>query len=301
MNELIQLLEILVLVLFVVPILQIVADDRFRTIFPQVHAALAIVLLGWLLLILGLTIFLPQALLPLALVSTVLLLVSAWRFHAAYGRSQGLPPGSLSPIAAIRGTADRNFFLKQAERHGPFFKFSQISSNVICVVGLDRAQRLLRTHEDALIPSAIPFSKQISGGFLRYMDDETYRVYGNLFRKAFSKSVVDTALPVTRQVTQCELKNMEEACQSVPSHAVNPEPYLKRIVYARSCEIYSAFCPVPRSTDVCNCCLHSLKNVIWRVRLMLGRSRYLTVCGKSCLHNGRICSARAMGRQRCVR
>src|SRR5581483_4683045 len=232
MNELIQLLEILVLVLLVVPILQIVADDRFRTIFPHIHAALAIVLLGWLLLILALTVFLPQALLPLALVSIVLLLVSAWRFRAAYGRSQGLPPGSLSPIAAIRGIADRRYFLKQAERHGPIFKFSQISSNVICAVGLARAQKLLRTHEEALVPSAIPFSKQISGGFLRYMDDETYRVYGNVFRKAFSKSVVDVALPVTREVTRRELKNMEEACQSVPNHAVNPEPYLKRIVYA---------------------------------------------------------------------
>lgn len=150
------------------------------------------------------------------------------------------PPGSLSILHGLRGITDRRFFLKQAARYGPIFKFSQFTSEVVGIVGLERAHKLLREHPHAIAPCPVPFHSQITGGFLRFMDDATYARYGIAFRKAFGKQVVQAAEPVTCQVARRELERLAQASFDADG-GVTPSSSFQTIVFAAFARAFFGF------------------------------------------------------------
>ena len=140
-----------------------------------------------------------------------------------------LPPGSLSLLASFRALGDRDFYRRQAALHGPIFKMAQFHKPVICVTEMSLGHRILRDH-DASIGSALQvFTRDITGGFLRYMDHEQHRFYGPLFRRALAKPILAPSVPTARAVMH--------ACLPQLTGQVPLDPFLlaaTRAVFARA-------------------------------------------------------------------
>lgn len=221
----------------------------FRRVFPRVRAMLAAILLAWCLTLVVLAWYVPVLLHPLALTGGLLAAGAAWRARPDFGRARGLPPGSLSLRASVEGLADREFYLKQAARHGAIFKTAQFHHRVVCVVGLARGHDLLRQHARILGPSTQPFTRQIAGGFLRYMDDEAHAVYGLLFRRALSESVVAASRPAVAAIARSELRQAAIDARGAATGGVCPAPYLRRIVHGAFVQVLFGLQPGSRAFD----------------------------------------------------
>ncbi len=220
--------EIALLLAAAWPVLRVAADRRLRRLFPWAHAAALGLVALWLALVALVVLRFPSALHALAAATALALAGTFVRSRAGLRLERALPPGSLSFSRSIRSVADRRAHLRDAERFGPIFKVAQFHRPVICVVGLERIHRLLREHAPSLAPNRLPLTRDVAGGFLRYMDDETYALYGPLFRRALSQSVVAAAGPSTQDAARRELDRLASDC----SNATTPPPpaeYLDRI------------------------------------------------------------------------
>jgi cytochrome P450 len=207
------------------PLVRLGASRRLAQAFPRAWAAAAGAGVVWLAAAGALAAWAPVALHVLSALALVVLVAGAARARPGFGRSRRLPPGSLSLSRSILALADRRFYQRQAERHGPVFKAAQFHRGAVCVVGLERGHRLLRENADAITSSPLPFSREISGGFLRFMDDETYAVYGPLLRKSLARSVIAPTAPLAAEVARRELARMADA------GPVPPGPYFRRAVH----------------------------------------------------------------------
>jgi cytochrome P450 len=72
---------------------------------------------------------------------------------------------------------------------------SQFGQPMVCVVGLERANRLLLEHDEQLVAPPLPFSRFIVGGYLRYLPEETHAKYRRFFRTLFHSEVIACAEP----------------------------------------------------------------------------------------------------------
>src|SRR5262249_47953574 len=79
-----------------------------------------------------------------------------------------LPPGSLGPRGIAR-FGDDSFYLRAFQRYGPVFKILWNRNLAICIVGLDRARRLLAIHGRALAQLTVDITPLVPKGFLRAM------------------------------------------------------------------------------------------------------------------------------------
>lgn len=172
--------------------------------------------------------YLPVLLLPVSFAAVTVAGASAWIGRVEYGRAQSLPPGSLSLGGSTQALLDRNFYRSTAAKLGPVFKTTQFHQPTVCVVGLDRAQALLRLHEASLGPSVQGFNRAIPQGFLRYMSVETHGVYGPLFRQALSAKVVSHHAVAMAETTGRVLG--DAARKASDMGGVLPDPYLQQIV-----------------------------------------------------------------------
>ena len=210
------------------PAWRLLLNPALRRVAPRQWTALAVVIIVAIVVIVALAVIRPAWLTVVGLVTVPVTSWVGWRGRPAFGRSRGLPPGSLSPRRSIEAVVERGFYSSQARRHGPIFKMAQFQRGVVCVVGLDLGQRLFQEHHAQLGPSVQPFNREIPGGFLRYMDDDTHRRYSSIFRTALSPPVVHASESVTRAAAREELEAM--ALASARGQAVSPEPYLARFV-----------------------------------------------------------------------
>ena len=215
----------LVLVAAPVPALRLPLDRRFRKLFGRTAFLVVVAVGAWWVGVAVLAAVARQGLVVVAVITGVSSLALWWRARPARGRWRGHPRGSLSLTRSLRGLAHRDDYQVQAERFGAIFRMMQPSGPVVCVVGLERGQRIIREHRDAIGPSPLPFTQQVLGGFLRYMDDDVHDVYGPLFRRAMSRAVTDAAAPVARAAMHSEL-------QAIGSDAHDPSPCLQRIARA---------------------------------------------------------------------
>jgi cytochrome P450 len=100
----------------------------------------------------------------------------------------------------VRPWSDPEFYKAQAARYGNVFKMSQFGQPMICIVGLERANRLLLRHDEQLVAPPLPFSRFIEGGYLRYLPEETHATYRRVFRALFYSDVMKNAEPRVRAV-----------------------------------------------------------------------------------------------------
>lgn len=164
-----------------------VVSRAFAGTFPREARWAGCAWLTWCGLVLALCYWLPSQTLPWLLLPVALgwglVAVCDWRSRRDSRRT---PPGQLSLIEGIRALGERDFNLRQFAQCGPLFKMSQFGTPTICVLGLERIERLIKGHSEFLGPSTLPISNGVEGSFLRYMPAETHAVYGKLFRRAMS-------------------------------------------------------------------------------------------------------------------
>lgn len=222
-------LSAVVLVVVVAPVARIVVDREVRQMFPRLALGLAAALVGWWVAVGLLALVRPTWLAAVAAGSLVVAAALRWR---ARSRAGGRPPGSRSISASVRGLAHRDTYQRLADRYGPVFSMSQVTNDVVCVVGLERGQRLLREHREALGPAPLPFTQQLLGDFLRYMDDDTHDRYGPRFRRAMSARVTAAAEPVTRAATAAGLATVRPGGPPVPLEPILAEVARDTVAHA---------------------------------------------------------------------
>jgi len=210
------------------PALRLLARPAFRQVAPRQWLTLAAVVLVSVAVLVILAVYQPDWLPWVTAIVVLCAGASAWRSRVSFGRSRGLPPGSLSPWRSIEALIERDFYSCQAKQYGPVFKMGQFHRGVICVVGLERGHRILRDYRKNLGPSVQPFNLEVPGGFLRYMDDDTHRKYAGLFRASLSPAIVGESEPTTRSAAVDELEDMAKA--SAQGQSISPELFQKRLV-----------------------------------------------------------------------
>jgi len=231
---------LMVVAAVVVPWLRVAGDATFRKVFAPWAVVVIVAAVVWAVAVAMAAVWVPAVLVPAAVVAAAGWVLATWRARRLTGGGHGRPAGSLSVTGSVRALAHRDAYQTDHLRYGPVFTASQFGRPVVCVVGLERGQRLLRGHRDQLGPSPLPFTDQVMGGFLRYMDDDTHDRYGPAFRQAMSRSVAEAALPITQRVVGQELA-------AVTSNPVHPGPAMERI--ARDTLMAALFGIDPTSPD----------------------------------------------------
>jgi retinoid hydroxylase len=201
------LVEIGILVALVAPELRAASSSAYRRVFPYDALRIGIVALAYVAVVAAIAIFQPAWLRMAAAIATVIIIALAWRARPGYGASKRLPPGSLQRLP-VEPWSDPDFYKRQAARYGNVFKMSQFGQPMICVVGLERANRLLLDHDEQLIAPPLPFSRFIDGGYLRYLPEETHATYRKFFRALFHSDVVASAEPRIRSAFARGLASM---------------------------------------------------------------------------------------------
>lgn len=208
---------------------------RLARIAPRMFAAMAVLLLAGASAAMFAALRAPALLHIGAAIAVIVAAVAGWRARPHYGRTRGLPPGSLALSRSIEAVIDREFYTHEWRRHGPIFKMAQFHRPVVCVVGLELAHDLIRSHHAQLGPSPLPWNDELRGGFLRYMDEATHDVYGALFRVALSGAIVEAAEPALRRTARRELEALAATASDAKGGergSAAPGPALDRIVFA---------------------------------------------------------------------
>lgn len=172
------------------PLLRAVSSGTFRRCFKR-HARLAggIVLAGIACVVVA-AFYLPPLHWWFALGALGIWIFEVWRGRTKFGRTRGLPPGSLERFP--KGFWDDHlFFLEQALEHGRVFKSSLFIRPMVCIVDLQLGLDLLRLHDRELLKPAMNFDRIVPGGFLCYMSDDAHSRYRPVLAGAFSKNVAE--------------------------------------------------------------------------------------------------------------
>lgn len=213
------------------PVVRPLGNRALRQRWPIAWLGLAGGVLGWILGVTWMTVSHSGWLHGLAVVTVGLSLLVFWRFRSGFGSQQGLPPGSLSIGDSLAALTDRDFYRDRFERLGPIFKMAQFHQPVICVLGLRRGQELFREQVNSLDPASQGFSRDLAGGFLRYMEPRVYGIYGPLFRAALGAEVSESAEPDARAAARRVFDRMAAASPESGDQGVLLVPHLHEIAF----------------------------------------------------------------------
>lgn len=165
----------------------------------------------------------------IALTAVAIAAAAWWFVRPGYGAGRNLPPGSLSPLGSMRAVLDRDFYRQSFEAHGPMFKMLQFHRPVICVLGIARGKRLIRDHHSMLSPPQQAFSRNVSGGFLRYMSPEVHSRYAPRIRAAMRGRVVDAASDDIDAELRRQLERFADRPGSGSNPGFDPKPMVEAI------------------------------------------------------------------------
>jgi cytochrome P450 len=156
-------------------------------------------------------------------------LLAALRARPGYGRSRGLPPGSLGFAVSLDALAKPDFYADAARRWGPVFKMSQFHRPVVCVVDLPLGLELLESGKKNLAQPRLPFGRLSPGNYIEFMNDAQHTRYRGILRTALSGRVLAECRPGVEAVVYHQLSQMASA---TGGHGVDPEEFLDRIAFA---------------------------------------------------------------------
>jgi cytochrome P450 len=186
--------QVAILIALVAPELRAASSSAYRRVFPFDALRIGAGAVGYVAVVLGIAVWRPGWLPIPTMIAVVVIAYLIWRARPNYGVADRLPPGSLERLP-VRPWSDPEFFKRQAARYGNVFKMSQFGQPMVCIVGLERANRLLRQYDEQLVAPPLPFSRFIEGGYLRYLPEETHARYRKFFRALFHSDVVRNAEP----------------------------------------------------------------------------------------------------------
>ena len=212
------------------PVYRLVSLPSFRREFACLAIRVAILIASYFVFLVVITVFLPQMIVPMAIIAACLLIAERWRARADFGRSSNLPPGRLTLVPRGPWVDDR-FFGKQADKYGPVFKMSQFFRPMVCVLGPREGLQLFRESSDKLITPPMRFSAFIPNGFLRYMEPAVHEKYRAIFRRAFSKAVLDECRPCFEATLARDLSRMAALSRKQSGNGIHPASYISDIVF----------------------------------------------------------------------
>jgi len=131
----------------------------------------------------------------------------------AVGVGPRVPPGPLGPFSIAR-FGDERFYSRRFRRYGPIFKVLWNQNVTICIVGFERARRLLAAHGRALLPLTIEIESFVPFGFMRRMDPEPHARYRGLFVVALRVNPAITWEDDLRALIREELARLASALPS---------------------------------------------------------------------------------------
>jgi hypothetical protein len=243
------LLDFVFLALAAWPLVRLIGRRDFRQIAPLHHAALVALLVLGIALAVALALTRPLWLHVATITLVLMALWAAWFARVSYGRDRGLPPGSFSLWESLEGVFDFWFYREQFRRHGPVFKMLQFNQPTICVLGLERAHHLMREYEAELGPATLPFTEDIEGTFMRYMDGETHATYGRLFQEAINVGVATSLRPRIAERAREELAQAAELDRSSGGRGVSLDQFFERIVFTSFLETLFGFSPGSEASE----------------------------------------------------
>ena len=141
----------------------------------------------------------------------------------AFGRSRGLPPGSLGLAASLDAIDDATFYARAASRWGPVFKMRQMHQPVACVTDLPMSVALMRSGDEALVQSNWSFSRLVPGGYLEFMNGESHARYRSVLAAGFLSHAAEEWQLVITDVVRQQLAAMTG---SSTEDGIDPEPHL---------------------------------------------------------------------------
>lgn len=230
-----QLLEIGVLSALAWPGIRAASSSAYWRVFPFDTVRISAATIAYLAAVAALALYAPQWLRPLSLPAAAAISYLLWRARPSFGIASGLPPGSLQPLP-VRPWSDPEFYAKQARRYGEIFKMSQFGRPMVCVLGLDRANRLLLSHDEQLVAPPLPFNRFIEGGYLRYLPEESHARYRRVFRALFHSEVMATVEPHIATVFRDALRTM--AAESTSTGGIAVKPAFMRMMFAAWTQLF---------------------------------------------------------------
>jgi cytochrome P450 len=227
--------QVAILVALVAPELRAASSRAYRRVFPFDALRIGAGAIGYVVIVVGLAVLRPGWLLVPTLIALGVIAYLAWRARPSFGVADRLPPGSLERLP-IRPWSDPEFYKTQAARYGNVFKMSQFGQPMICIVGLERANRLLLQHDEQLVAPPLPFSRFIEGGYLRYLPEETHAKYRKFFRTLFYSDVIKNA---ESRVSAAFARGFDAMCaQSAASGSVRVREATMRMMFAAWGELF---------------------------------------------------------------
>jgi cytochrome P450 len=175
---------------------------------------------AWSIAAAGASVAAPGMIIPTSIAGAALAICLSRGHLASWLAPRPLPPGSMSFASGLRGLARRTFYLDGCAQWGPVFRSTQFGAPIICVVGMDRICHLMRNHAADLGPSPLVFLREISGSFLRYMDDEKHATYGGLIRRAMTDSIPSEAGERMKESCRTMLSSFSAETPSLPGPAL---------------------------------------------------------------------------------
>lgn len=229
------LAQVAILLTLVAPELRAASSSAYRRVFPFDALRIGVGALGYVAIVLGIALWRPGWLLIPTIIAAGVIAYLAWRARPSYGVADRLPPGSLERLP-VRPWSDPEFYKAQAARYGNVFKMSQFGQPMICIVGLERANRLLLQHDEQLVAPPLPFSRFIEGGYLRYLPEETHAKYRKFFRTLFYSDVIKNAEP---RVSAAFARGFDAMCmRSSQSGSIRVREATMRTMFAAWAELF---------------------------------------------------------------
>jgi len=218
------------------PILRQLGHSPYRRRSPCKVIVRVGLLISYALFLALAAIYFPAVLHLSAAVAAVFLTWERWRARPAYGKSRGLPPGSIGlvPGGIMR---EPHYIENQIKTYGPIFKTSRDFHPYICIYGHERALRFLKENDESLRGIAMPFSHYIPKGFLRYMDPTVHTEYRKLFLAGMSSQTIEQWAPYLKDTIRHTLSQAAADCGRSPTGKVDPDHYLRDM-------LFSAFVPM---------------------------------------------------------
>jgi ent-kaurenoic acid hydroxylase len=223
-------IEVAILALATWPALRMLSVPRTLFAYTGLASIVGAILLAYASVVAELAIFAPALLHPLAGLAAGALIVERWRARPAYGAARGLPPGSLTVFPRGPWVNDR-FFLEQAARYGPLFKFSLQYRPCLGVLGGRLGSELLRANAHDLEAPLVRFARFIPKGPLRYMHSEEHPFYHRSFLATFARPVGRQNHAMLSEIARTGLANLARESAQSPAVGVAPQPALREIIF----------------------------------------------------------------------
>lgn len=167
----------------------------------------------------------------LPVVAAIAVVVSAllwWRARASWGRTRGLPPGSLGVGASIDAITHKDFYARAADRWGPVFKMAQFHRPVVVITNLPLGLRVLADESARLAQPRLPFGRLSPGNYIEFMNDERHARYRGILRTALSGRVVNECRD---GVATAVREQLARASKGASASGISPDACLAQVAF----------------------------------------------------------------------